>query len=92
MRLPELAPTPSTSVSGKTNGRCGLVLSPRPLPTQGHLQVAITNDNGKRIMEYVHRLVALAFLEKIEYLSYNLPTALLQKRQTRPKKRNLKLN
>ena len=64
MRVPELAPTPSTSVSGKTNGRCGLVLSPRALPMQGHLQVCISNDSGQRIMEYVHRLVALAWIKK----------------------------
>jgi hypothetical protein len=64
MKLPELAETPSTSVSGKTNGRCGLVLSPRALPMHGHLQVCITNDNGKRTMEYVHRLVALAWINK----------------------------
>jgi hypothetical protein len=64
MRVPQLAPNTSNNVSGKTNGRCGLVLSPRPLPTQGHLQVGIINDNGKKIMEYVHRLVALAWIKK----------------------------
>ena len=64
MRLPQLAETLPTMVSGKTNGRCGLVLSPRALPMHGHLQVCITNDNGKRTMEYVHRLVALAWINK----------------------------
>lgn len=64
MRLPELAPIPSKSVSGKTNGRYGLILSPRPLPATGHMQVNIENDNGKRNMEYVHRLVALAWIKK----------------------------
>jgi hypothetical protein len=64
MRIPELAPNPSKNVSGKTNGRYGIVLSPRPLPSQGHLQVGIVNDEGKRKMEYVHRLVALAWIKK----------------------------
>ena len=31
---------------------------------QGHLQVCISNDSGQRIMEYVHRLVALAWIKK----------------------------
>jgi hypothetical protein len=64
MRLPEFAPNPSTNVTGLTNGKCGHILSPRALPMHGHLQVCITNDSGNRIMEYVHRLVALAWIKK----------------------------
>lgn len=64
MRLPELVVNPTKKVSGKTDGRIGMVISPRPTPPQGHLQVCITNDNGERKMEYVHRLVAKAFIKK----------------------------
>jgi hypothetical protein len=64
MRLPQLALNQTSKVSGKTNGRCGMVLSPRALPSTGHLQVFIANDNGKRTMQYVHRLVALAWIKK----------------------------
>jgi hypothetical protein len=64
MRLPELAPNPSAKVSGNTDGRNGLVLSPRPTPPQGHLQVNIENEYGVRKMQYVHRLVALSFIKK----------------------------
>lgn len=64
MRLPELAINQTTKVSGKTNGRNGLVCSPRATPPQGHLQVNIANEWGVRKMEYVHRLIALAFIKK----------------------------
>lgn len=64
MRLPKLATNPTNRVTGNTDGRYGIVLSPRPLPSQGHLQVHIENDKGKRKMEYVHRLVALAWIKK----------------------------
>ena len=63
-RLPELAPNPTANVSGKTDGRIGFVLSPRPTPPMGHLQVNIENEYGERKMEYVHRLVALSFIKK----------------------------
>jgi hypothetical protein len=63
MSLPQLAKTPTKNVSGKTDGRFGVILSPRATPPQGHLQVHLKND-GKSKMEYVHRLVALAFLKK----------------------------
>lgn len=64
MKLPQLVVNPTSMVSGKTDGKCGLVLSPRPLPRTGHMQVNILNDDGKPTMEYVHRLVALAFIKK----------------------------
>ena len=64
MKLPILAVNPKNTVTGSTDGRCGLVLSPRPTPPMGHLQVSIKNDEGKRKMEYVHRLVALAWIKK----------------------------
>lgn len=64
MKLPELPKNPTNTVTGGTDGRCGLILSPRPTPPNGHLQVCIKNDEGKRKMEYVHRLVALAWIKK----------------------------
>lgn len=42
-------------------GRSGYILSPRAT-NHGHLQVCLTNEKGERKMEYVHRLVATAFL------------------------------
>lgn len=60
MRLPELSPTYSGKVS--TRGRFGKVLSPRATH-YGHLQVSVENENGKRSFQYVHRLVAMAFLK-----------------------------
>jgi hypothetical protein len=64
MRLPQLAANLTNNVTGITNGKCGLVLSPRAVPMGGHLQVNIENDEGKRKMEYVHRLIALAWIKK----------------------------
>ena len=63
MRLPELPVNDDSKVSGKTRGKPGLVLSPRPT-LHGHLQVCLTDDNGVRKMEYVHRLVAMAFIKR----------------------------
>lgn len=64
MKLPSFATNGTSKVSGKTDGRYGFILSPRPTPPSGHLQLSITNDKGERKMEYVHRLVALAFIKK----------------------------
>ena len=60
MRLPEY--TPYNSGTSKTAGRPGKVLSPRATH-HGHLQVSVENENGKRSFQYVHRLVAMAFLK-----------------------------
>jgi hypothetical protein len=49
-------------VKGETNGRPGHLLSPRPT-FHGHMQVCLTNDEGEQKMEYVHRLMATAFLK-----------------------------
>jgi hypothetical protein len=64
MRLPVLESNSAGRVSGDTKGKPSIILSGRPLPSMGHLQVCLTNDSGDRKMEYVHRLVALAFIKK----------------------------
>lgn len=44
------------------------VLSPQANKNNGYLQIMLTpDDGGKRKLLYVHRLVALAFLEESEY-------------------------
>ena len=60
MKLPEY----KVSNSGKINtiGKHGYILSPRATH-QGHLQVSVQNELGKRSFQYVHRLVAMAFLK-----------------------------
>lgn len=63
MRLPKLADNDNKKVNGFTQGRFGVVLSPRPI-LHGHLQVNIVNDDGVQKMEYVHRLVAMAWLKR----------------------------
>jgi hypothetical protein len=60
MKLPEYKPYVSGKV--KTIGRHGYILSPRPI-LHGHLQVNVENETGKRSFQYVHRLVAMAFLK-----------------------------
>jgi hypothetical protein len=52
----------------ETNGRPGHLLSPRAT-FHGHLQVCLTNDDGEQKMEYVHRLVAIAFLKNKKNLN-----------------------
>jgi len=63
MRLPELQSNDDGRVNGFTQGRYGMILSPRPI-LHGHLQVNILNEDGKQKMEYVHRLVAMAWLKR----------------------------
>lgn len=60
MVLPKLG----TKLTGKTNtnGTNGKLLKPRK-QFMGYWQVSITN-NGKKKFEYVHRLVAKAFLKR----------------------------
>jgi hypothetical protein len=64
MVLPKLPKNENAygKVKRETNGRPGHLLSPRPT-FHGHLQVCLTNDEGEQKMEYVHRLVAMAFLK-----------------------------
>lgn len=63
MRLPQLPENDNNKVNGQTRGRYGVLLSPRPI-LHGHLQVCVIDEDGKRKMEYVHRLVAMAFLKR----------------------------
>jgi len=52
------------TLPGKRNGgTLGYVLSPRK-SQMGYLQVALNNDLGERKWEYVHRLVAMAWIPK----------------------------
>lgn len=62
MVLPKFPKNQYGRVKGETNGRPGHILSPRPT-FHGHMQVCLTNDAGEKKMEYVHRLVAIAFLK-----------------------------
>jgi hypothetical protein len=60
MKLPEYTPYNSGKVN--TKGRHGYILSPRAI-VHGHLQVNLENEIGKRSFQYVHRLIAMAFLK-----------------------------
>jgi len=52
------------TLPGKRNGgTLGYILSPRK-SQMGYLQVALNNDLGERKWEYVHRLVAIAWIPK----------------------------
>lgn len=62
MVLPKYSDTVAGKLNSKTNGRYGHLLKPRAT-NYGHLQVALLNDNGETKMEYVHRLIATAFLK-----------------------------
>jgi hypothetical protein len=62
MVLPKFPKNEYGKVKGETKGRPGHLLSPRPT-FHGHMQVCLINDAGESKMEYVHRLVAIAFLK-----------------------------
>jgi hypothetical protein len=62
MVLPKFPKNEYGKVKGETKGRPGHILSARPT-FHGHMQVCLTNDEGEQKMEYVHRLVAIAFLK-----------------------------
>jgi hypothetical protein len=61
MSLPKLATTSKLTGKTKTNGSNGKLLKPRK-QFHGYWQVGLTID-GKKKFEYVHRLVAKAFLK-----------------------------
>jgi hypothetical protein len=61
MSLPKLATTSKLTGKTKTNGSTGKLLKPRQ-QFMGYWQVGLTVD-GKKKFEYVHRLVAKAFLK-----------------------------